>query len=104
MKDLILKCKQLSEHKFFELQISLTKLYLAPLYVVFKLFTDEYYFQISIQILFFDFDIIWSKKTDHAGFNLNFTIFWLFFSVSIYDCRHWNYETEKWYVYEKGDI
>ena len=45
---------------------------------------------------YFDFIFRWTKNTHHAGIKFHFEIFSYFFSIDIYDNRHWNYEEEKW--------
>lgn len=37
---------------------------------------------------------------DHAGPSFSIEVFGLFFSIGIYDSRHWDYETNDW---EKQD-
>lgn len=66
--------KKLSTNKSFETQLS--------------------YF--GLDTLFeFDIEIIFSGA-DHAGPNLTFIIFGLFFSIQIYDHRHWDHDNNTW--------
>ena len=37
---------------------------------------------------------------DHAGFTLNIALFTFGIEFTIYDTRHWNYETNSWEVYD----
>lgn len=58
-------------------------------------------FELSIlnALLHFDFNIRW--KTDHAGVSLWLGL--LGFDVGLYfhDTRHWDYENNRWEVYEE---
>ena len=47
-----------------------------------------------------DADIRWTRKQDHAGFELLIGVFGYGIHFSIYDTRHWNYELDKWIAYE----
>lgn len=47
----------------------------------------------------FNFDVSWSKKTDHAGFVLWIALGKLWIELEITDKRHWNYEKDQWYEY-----
>jgi hypothetical protein len=67
----------LTKHKTFEFQLDLFDKGLAP--------------------NFFDFDMKWTTKQDHAGPSITISVFYLFyFHIMIYDNRHWNYETGTW--------
>jgi hypothetical protein len=72
-----------TEHKYFNLQ--------------FGLFEGKYE-----ETDIFRFDSNWSRRVDHAGFNLNISIWNFYFMFNIYDNRHWcykcdTYKTERCY-------
>ena len=41
---------------------------------------------------YFNFQVNWTKKCDHAGFTFLIGIHKFLFDFKIYDVRHWNYE------------
>lgn len=47
-----------------------------------------------------DVDVLWNTATDHAGLAITFGLLGYGISFRIYDTRHWNYETNKWEVYD----
>jgi hypothetical protein len=49
-----------------------------------------------------DADIRWSHKTDHAGIEITLGLLGYGIHFRIYDTRHWNYETNKWEIYNVG--
>lgn len=64
-----------------------------------------YCFQVSkyaATILEFKLDISWRGK-DHAGFDIEFTLFGYTVNLHIYDNRHWNDETNNWYTKEEAE-
>lgn len=65
------------------------------------LMSDRHYFYFRFNFLeLINFDMKWSRKSDHAGFRLYLTISGLYFGASTYDTRHWDYENECWCKYE----
>jgi hypothetical protein len=46
-----------------------------------------------------DFRFSFSTKGDHAGLKIGFIIGKFEFRASIYDHRHWDYETDSWEKY-----
>lgn len=36
-------------------------------------------------------------RRDHAGFNFNIGLFGRDILFTVYDCRHWNYEKDRWH-------
>ena len=42
------------------------------------------------------FSTHYSIKEDHAGFSLEFIALGFVFTFVFYDCRHWDYETNRW--------
>jgi hypothetical protein len=47
----------------------------------------------------FDFRLTFSTKVDHAGLKFCFAVCKFELRASIYDHRHWNYETDSWEKY-----
>ena len=47
-------------------------------------------------------DLTWMGY-DHAGPKIEITLLGLFFSINLYDTRHWNYEKNRWYLYGEED-
>jgi len=47
-----------------------------------------------------DIDTSLSTREDHAGFDFTLGLFGYGVNFRIYDTRHWNYETNKWEVYD----
>jgi hypothetical protein len=48
----------------------------------------------------FEFQIKWTRKGDHAGFNLTIEILKWYFCINIHDNRHWNYKEDRWMTKE----
>lgn len=72
------KSGSLSKHKAWEVEVYKTK-----------------------AVVDFDFDL--SFRQDHAGIRLGLGLFGYTVSGHIYDTRHWNYNEDRWYVYEDGE-
>ena len=47
-----------------------------------------------------DVDLLWSVRTDHAGFRLTVGILGYGVGFQIYDTRHWNYERNCYEIYD----
>jgi hypothetical protein len=43
-----------------------------------------------------DADIRWTRSTDHAGLNIVLGLLGYAIHVTIYDTRHWDYDTDNW--------
>jgi hypothetical protein len=43
-----------------------------------------------------DFEMRWSRRTDHAGFELGIGLLGYSVRFRIYDTRHWNYDLNRW--------
>jgi len=53
--------------------------------------------------LLVDCECKFTTKGDHAGLDLVLGLFGYAIHFRIYDTRHWNYDENRWYVYdEKG--
>jgi hypothetical protein len=46
-----------------------------------------------------DFDLLWTVRTDHAGFRITVGILGYGIGFQIYDTRHWNYERDQYEIY-----
>jgi hypothetical protein len=55
-------------------------------------------YQHNYEILKFHFGLTFNR--DHAGINLNIALFTFGIELSLYDTRHWNYETNTWKIYD----
>jgi hypothetical protein len=53
--------------------------------------------------LYFNIDMGWTKKSDHAGFNFFILLHRFHLELNIYDNRHWNYETNAWMTTDEWD-
>jgi hypothetical protein len=47
-----------------------------------------------------DFDLLWTVRTDHAGFRITVGILGYGIGFQIYDTRHWNYERDQYEIYD----
>jgi hypothetical protein len=89
---MILFCreKSLSTNKSYCLQLSYWKIWLRGKLIDISLFNDRYWFNIALSLFgLINFNLEWSRHTDHAGFVFNLTILGLDFHFNIYDCRYW---------------
>ena len=102
MKNLFLREKSISNNKGYCIQISLNKIYIYE-FIRFKLniITDTAYFDFYFSILgdIFKFNLCWSRKTDHAGFEIGLDILSLMINFNIYDGRHWDHDNDCWEDY-----
>lgn len=53
---------------------------------------------------YFDSRMKWNRRTDHAGFDFNIEILGLYFILTVYDNRHFDYENDRWMVYDDKPI
>lgn len=49
---------------------------------------------------YFDLDISWTRKCDHAGFRLYIELCGLFLNITIYDNRHWDDDEDEFIFFE----
>lgn len=52
----------------------------------------------SSTLISFDFSLSFTGR-DHAGLETSIGLFGCVASLRIYDCRHWDYENNKWVEY-----
>lgn len=48
----------------------------------------------------FAFELNWTTRTDHAGFEFTVALLSYHIHANIYDRRHWNTDTNSWMTYE----
>lgn len=62
----------------------------------------EFGFLGPCDIYWFDFELAWSKTGDHCGLSFEIWLYkWSFF-FTIRDCRHWNYEKNRFMTAEEA--
>jgi len=85
------------KNKAYCIQFSLLKLFLSTNFrFLFNLFNYHNWIIIHFNLFnLFQFLLNWNKKTDHCGFTLDITFLIFYFHFNIYDCRHWDYDNEK---------
>lgn len=103
MKNLILIEKPISKNKNFCLQTSLFRLWLeSEMRLDLQILSEQHMFRFFFNVFgLFKFTIDWSRKRDHAGFEISFDLIVLYFCFNIYDSRHWDDENDSWCVYEE---
>ena len=84
---------ELSEFKTLEIQFYLSKMYFAGLDFSIQLFSEDTYFQFYMDLYILKLDIDFSRRCDHQGLRLDFSLFNVNFDFSRYDIRHWDDET-----------
>lgn len=62
--------------------------------------SDEHWFGLYTSFLgnIFSFDLSWTRKRDHAGFNFDLTVLGQSFIFYTYDHRHWDDDKNDWEV------
>ena len=95
-------CKRLSKHKSFEIE-AYSGLIDFSNKVYMLVSTRGIKFELSIlnALLHFDFNIRW--KTDHAGVSLWLGLLGFDVGLNFHDTRHWDYENNRWKVYEEDN-
>jgi len=91
--------KRLTENKSYCFQVIRYKPYIEQLIDTnIEIMSNTYYFIFICSFLgsIFHFQFSWSKKTDHAGFIFDLTIFGFSIMFIIYDNRHWDYDNNTW--------
>lgn len=99
MKNLFLWCGQFSENKFWELQMFWVKPYLKHFEVTLFEYDFDYKHiaRSTIDLLgLIGLNIQYTTHRDHAGFYSEFRFLGLEFIFTIYDCRHWDVEKNRW--------
>ncbi len=91
-------------NKAYCLQFDIDKFHIGGIDVNFCFLSYMGWFNFNINIFgLLSFWIRWSRKCDHAGFNLEIFLFGLRFHFNIYDCRHWDDETNDWEKYNQEE-
>lgn len=74
----------------------------SPIYHIFGKITKNksWEFEINKDDKIITINISLSFRTDHAGLNLAFGIFGYCLHFEICDNRHWDYDNNRWQIYE----
>ena len=92
VKTLFLLVKQITNHKYLELQ---TYLYLYPKFTFNCEISCFQYLNFNLLNLF-SIKVEINRKQDHSGLYVNLNILGLNQSFNIYDIRHWDIENDCW--------
>lgn len=94
--------KLITKYKAYCIQLELVKPYFDTFFYFKTIsFTTEYYFDFYINLIsLLSINFFWSRKTDHAGLNLEILFFGLFLNLKVYDIRHWDYRTDRYVIDE----
>ena len=92
--------KHLSKYKSVEVEASSGLIGLSNKISI-LLGRREIYFDLSIFYALFHFEFRVSWMTDHAGVSLWLGLFGFDLGLHFYDTRHWDYENNRWEVYEE---
>lgn len=49
-------------------------------------------------------NFLWTTKRDHAGLDIQLSLFGICIHFNFYDHRHWNHETADWVVYDQENL
>lgn len=44
------------------------------------------------------FNFLWTTRSDHAGLDLQLSLFGFCLHFNFYDNRHWDYQTNSWHI------
>ncbi len=91
--------KAVGKNKFFELQFFFNAMYFSGFEFDLKFLTETDIFFFNFNIHFISIFLSWSRKTDHAGLQLDLQILKYNFTFSLRDSRHWDGENNKWEEY-----
>lgn len=101
----IYKEETLSNYKTYCIQVNIDK-GLSFLYSIFaiglNILSDAntiLHVQLALLGDLFNFEIIWSKETDHAGIDITLQVLWFTLYMSFCDTRHWDDEKDCWKEY-----
>ena len=59
---------------------------------------SKFTYKICSEDSFFNFNLKWTRKMDHAGFYFLFTVWDWMFCFNFHDNRHWDDDTNNWNV------
>ena len=48
------------------------------------------------------FNFLWTTRRDHAGIDIQLSLFGICVHFNFYDNRHWNYEEGRYFIYDKA--
>lgn len=92
--------KRLFKHKCFEIEAYSGLISFANKLFI-SIWNREVSFDITILYALFHFEFIIEWKTDHAGVSLWLGLLGFDVGLHFYDTRHWDYENNRWEVYEE---
>lgn len=93
-------CKRLSKHKSAEVE-AYSGLIGFSNKVFISLWSRAFDFEISILNALFHLELEIRWKSDHAGVSLWLGLLGFDVGLHFYDTRHWDYENNRWEVYEE---
>jgi hypothetical protein len=91
------KIIHLNKLKVLEIQFYISQMYFNGLNINFELFGRKTYFQLYLDIFLLKLDIDKSRRCDHQGMRISFSILNINFEFNKYDTRHWNDELDQFY-------
>ena len=89
IKNFFLKIFKLSEFKILEIQFYLCQMYFNGLSFTIEAFTYNRYFHICLDLYLLKLNLDFTRRCDHRGIELTFSIFNINFDFRQYDTRHW---------------
>ena len=98
IKNFFYKIIKLSDFKMFEIQFYLCKMYLDGLDFSIQILKEKTYFQLYLDLYILKLDLDFSRRCDHQGIRLNFSLFNVNFEFSKYDTRHWDDELNDYFL------
>lgn len=105
MKNIFVREKKFSKNKSYCVQFYFSKIYIGKIITFdFDLFDfpGDFWYHIQLGLFgdIFNFNTNWNRKSDHAGWDFDLTIFGLCLHLNIHDIRHWDYDNECWETYD----
>ena len=92
IKNFYYKMIELSQLKTLEIQFYLCQMYFDGLEFSIQILKDKTYFQFYLDLYLLKLNLDFSRRCDHQGIRLNFSIFNVNFDFTKYDIRHWDDE------------
>ena len=92
IKNFYYKMIELSQLKTLEIQFYICQMYFDGLEFSIQILKDKTYFQLYLDLYILKLNLNFSRRCDHQGIDLNFSIFNVNFDFTHYDIRHWDDE------------
>lgn len=91
-------------HFGFSISNPWAKAKFEPIWTVTKPISKNKFMEFELYKLhtIFEFGFTLTHRTDHAGVSIDFGMLGLTASIGLFDHRHWNRVTNKWYEYEES--